>query len=67
MTLMESDADFLSAHQLYLEEGHSGSVPHRPVFDPRLLRQVIRRVDRRVHSFHREEGSQVGRVGRYDD
>lgn len=28
-------------HQSNLEEGHGGSVPHSPVFYPRLLGQVI--------------------------
>lgn len=43
----------------YLEEGHSGTVPHGAVLYFGLLRQVIRRVDWRVHSLHGEESSQV--------
>lgn len=58
---------FHSKHRLYLEEGHGGSIPHCPVFDPSLFRQVVCWVDGRIHSFHSEEGSQVGRVGGDDD
>ena len=67
MTVIESEAHFKCSNQLYLEEGHGGSIPHCSVFNPGLLRQVVRRVDGGVHSLHGQEGSQVGRVGGDDD
>lgn len=35
------EGTYRSLHQLYLKEGHGGSIPHCPIFNPGLLRQVV--------------------------
>lgn len=47
----------------YLEKGHGGAVSDHAIVNLGLLRNVIGRVDGRVHPLHDEEGGEVGRVG----
>lgn len=51
----------------YPEKFFSGTSFQGPVGDFCLLSQVLCALDRRNHSFHSEEGSQVSCVGGYDD
>lgn len=45
----------------------SGAASQRAIFDGRLLRQVLHRVDGRVHTSRSEKRSQIGCVGGDDD
>ncbi len=50
-----------------LEVDHGVGVVHRRVLDLVLLRQVVEGGDGGLQPGHRQEGGQVGRVGRDDD
>ena len=47
-----------------LEEVLRGAGRERAVLDLGLLGEIVGRLDGREHALHREEGGQVGRVGR---
>lgn len=51
----------------HLKEGHGGASVDSAVLNVGLIRQVVCRLHRHLHALHREEGSQVGRVGGDDD
>src|SRR4029434_7998759 len=57
----------LETVSVYPEEGHGGPPLHGAVRDGRLLSQVVGGLDGHLHPLHRQEGRQVGRVGRDDD
>lgn len=55
-------------HQMgYLEEGHAGASVDRAVLNGGLVSEVVHRLNGHIHALHRQEGRQVGRVGRDDD
>ena len=67
-TSVSSEAWFLSTSaKTYFEEGLSGARPKTSILNGCLFRQIFNAFNGRYKTFHSEERSQVGGVGRDHD